>query len=748
MSDFEHPTSLANKYSLNDYFSIDSHLKKEFPNWKFREGQLQLAQAIDNTIHQKRILLAEAGTGTGKTLAYLLPALLSGKKILVSTHSKHLQDQLADRDVPALLRALNTTAQVAKLKGRQNYVCVQRLNDALRQGSFIERQHINDLKSIQIAVQQGLVSERGDMPALPEDSPVWQHATARPDQCLGAQCPEIKQCHTAQAKRAAMVADVVIVNHHLLCADIAMRKQGIDAMLPDCDVVVVDEAHQIATAALGFFGQTWSSSTVLEWARTVVSAAGLYTANSNDVRAYAHEIQVAVRELLSVTPLGRFSLDNIILGNIKSLDTSNVLNTLKQMAYRQDELRQILEAIKDNSPELDNLYQRGIELSHTVNACIEFSINTLEQSADKNTHNNSNSSNNINNNINNNKNKNNDINNNNDNDNDNDNDNNGNNNNQNNSIECTPPHNLVFWYERLEHTLRFHITPLNSAMQVGELATTLNKQSTKPWIFVSATLAHANKFSHAQTALGLPEELCDTLIVQSPFDYAKQGRVFIPSSHNFPAPNTADHAVSVAAHVAEIAGVLGGRTAVLCTSRKAVARVSEALRYTLNQWSSITGQAPIEVLSQLEHGRTAMLAYFRSNSRSVLVGASALWEGLDLPGNLLNAVVIDKIPFAQPDDPVLAARLRACEALGESAFNTVQVPEAGLILKQGTGRLIRTEQDWGVISVLDTRLNNTAYGKKLLQCIPMFTPINSLDTLLTYCETQLSVQQTSTQMKN
>jgi ATP-dependent DNA helicase DinG len=717
MSHFERPTLSTDKYNLSDYFSINSHLKKEFSGWKFREGQLQLAQAIDNTINQKRILLAEAGTGTGKTLAYLLPALLSGKKILISTHSKHLQDQLADRDVPALLRALNTTAQVAKLKGRQNYVCVQRLNDALRQGSFIERQHINDLKSIQIAVQQGLVSERGDMPALPEDSPVWQYATARPDQCLGAQCPEIKQCHTAQAKKAAMAADVVVVNHHLLCADIAMRKQGVDAMLPDCDVIVVDEAHQMATAALGFFGQTWSSSTVLEWARTAVSAAGLYTANSNDVRAYAQEIQVAVRDLLFVAPLGRFSLDNIVLANIKSVDTSHVLNMLKQIAQKQDELNQILGAIKDNSPELDNLYQRGVELSHTINTCIEFSINTLEQFADKNTYNNDK----------------------------NDDKNDAKNDAKNNSTESVSQHNLVFWYERLEHTLRFHITPLNSAMQVGELATTLNKQGTKPWIFVSATLAHANKFNHTQAALGLPEELCDTLIVQSPFNYAKQGRVFIPSSHNFPAPNTSEHAVSVAAHVAEIAGVLGGRTVVLCTSRKAVARVSEALRYTLNQWSSITGQAPIEVLSQLEHGRTAMLAYFRSNSRSVLVGAAALWEGLDLPGNLLNAVVIDKIPFAQPDDPVLAARLRTCEALGESAFNTVQVPEAGLILKQGTGRLIRTEQDWGVISVLDTRLHNTAYGKKLLHCIPEFTPINNLDALLTYCETQLSIQQTSTQ---
>jgi ATP-dependent DNA helicase DinG len=715
MTEPKTPSILNTSNTLNAYFSVDSTLKKEFSGWKFRDGQLQLAQAIDTAITERRVLLAEAGTGTGKTLAYLLPALLSGKKILVSTHSKHLQDQLADRDVPALLRALNTTAQVAKLKGRQNYVCVQRLNDALRQGTFVERQDITDLKAIQIAVNQGIVSERGDMPALPEDSPVWQHATARPDQCLGAQCPEIKQCHTAKAKRAAMLADVVVVNHHLLCADIAMRKQGVDAMLPDCDVVVVDEAHQMATAALGFFGQTWSSSAVLEWSRTAPSMAGLHSPYGSDARALAHEVQASVRELLTAAPIGRFALDKAILDDANGASDDNtaggVLDLMKHVAHTQQALNALLDTIKDNSPELTNLYQRGIELNDTLNACVEFAMTTLDSAADQakaaaiadtpQTDTDANT------------------------------DTNSSNNNNN---------NLVFWYERLEHTLRFHITPLDSAMQVGELATTTHKNGLKPWIFVSATLAHDNTFDHARTALGLPDTACDTLMVASPFNYAEQGRLFIPTVHNFPAPNTPEHALAVAAHAAELAGVLGGRTAVLCTSRKAVARVSEALKHTLNHWCSATNQAPIEVLSQLEHGRTAMLAYFRANPRAVLVGAAALWEGLDLPGNLLNAVVIDKIPFAQPDDPVLAARLRACEASGASPFNTVQIPEAGLTLKQGTGRLIRTEADWGVVSVLDARLHSTGYGKKLLKSMPSFASVKTLDALLTYCEAQLAAQ--------
>lgn len=656
---------------LNKYFSNASELQNEFPGWKYREGQLQLAQQISNTIENNRILLAEAGTGTGKTLAYLLPALLSGKKVLVSTHSKHLQDQLADRDVPALLRALNTTAQVAKLKGRQNYVCVQRLNEALAQGTFLQREDIAQLKEIQIAVKKGLVSERGDMPALPEDSPVWMNATARPDQCLGQQCPEIKNCHTAQAKRNAMLADVVVVNHHLLCADIAMRGEGFNEMLPECDVVVVDEAHQMAAAALGFFGHTWSSFAVLEWARTAPVMAGVHSIRGGDARAAGQEVQATVRALLNASQPGRWSLAKIVnqLPDLPAL--------IDAVSDAQKTMSLILEDIKDISPELNGLFQRGLELSETLSACSDSAHAASEGVAKE-------------------------------------------------------DGKTVFWYERSDHSLKLNMTPLDAGMQVGKMAT----DSKKPWIFLSATLAHGGQFNHAQDALGLLESACDTLIVQSPFNYAQQGRMYIPRT--FPAANTPEHSIAVAALAAELAGVLGGRTAVLCTSRKAVARVSEAIKHSLDQWCSLMGHDPIEVLSQLEHGRTAMLAHFRANPRAVLVGAAALWEGLDLPGSLLNAVVIDKIPFAQPDDPVLAARLKACEAAGLSPFDTLQIPEASLALKQGTGRLIRTELDWGVVSVLDTRLRTSGYGRKLTQSLPAFATVETVDALLTYCEQQLA----------
>jgi ATP-dependent DNA helicase DinG len=656
---------------LNKYFSSQSELQGEFPGWKYREGQLLLAQAIQTSLENNRILLAEAGTGTGKTLAYLLPALLSGRKVLVSTHSKHLQDQLADRDVPALLRALNTTAQVAKLKGRQNYVCVQRLNEALAQGTFLQREDIAQLKQIQIAVNKGLVSERGDMPALPEDSPVWQNATARPDQCLGQQCPEIKNCHTAKAKRNAMLADVVVVNHHLLCADIAMRNEGFNDLLPECDLVVVDEAHQMAAAALGFFGHAWSSSAVLEWARTAPVTAGVHSIRGGDARAAGQALQATVRALLNASQPGRWALGKIVqqLPAIPSL--------IDAVIDAQSTMNLILEDIKDLSPELGNLFQRGLELSETLIACADSARTLIDGGA-------------------------------------------------------TGTAQTVFWYERSEHTLKLNMTPLDAGMQVGKQAA----DSQKPWIFLSATLAHGGQFNHLQNALGLAASACDTLIVQSPFNYGQQGRLFIPRV--FPAANTLEHAIAVAALAAELAGVLGGRTAVLCTSRKAVARVSEAIKHSLDQWCSLMGHEPIEVLSQLEHGRTAMLAHFRVNPRAVLVGAAALWEGLDLPGNLLNAVLIDKIPFAQPDDPVLAARLKACEAAGLSPFDTLQIPEASLALKQGTGRLIRTETDWGVIAVTDTRLLTSGYGKKLTQSLPGFAPVDSVDALLTYCEQQLA----------
>ncbi len=660
---------------LNQYFSENSGLQTEFPAWKFRHGQLQLAQAIQTTLEQQRILLAEAGTGTGKTLAYLLPALLSGKKILVSTHSKHLQDQLADRDVPALLRALNTTAQVAKLKGRQNYICVQRLNEALAQGTFLQRDDIAHLKNIQVAVKKGLVSERGDMPSLPEDSPVWQNATARPDQCLGQQCPEIKNCHTAKAKRNALLADVVVVNHHLLCADIAMRNEGFDDMLPECDVVVVDEAHQMANAALGFFGQTWSSFAVLDWARTSSVTAGVHSIRGADARAAAQAVQAAVRALIQASPHGRWALGKIVS---QSPDLPALMG---QVLDSQRALSHVLEDVKDLSPELTSLFSRGLDLSEILSACADFALQALDQSSPEGS-------------------------------------------------------NTVHWYERGEHSLKLNMTPLDASKQVGALASTMSQGAKKPWVFLSATLANDGGFRHAQDALGLAPDDCDTLIVQSPFQYAEQGRLYIP--RQFAAPNTPEHALAVAALAAELAGVLGGRTAVLCTSRKAVARVADAVKHSLDQWCAALGHTPIEVLSQLEHGRTAMLAHFRANPRAVLVGAAALWEGLDLPGNLLNAVIIDKIPFAQPDDPVLAARLKACEEAGLSPFDTLQIPEASLALKQGTGRLIRTEADWGVVCVTDTRLRTAGYGKRLTAALPAFSRVDNVDELLTYCESRLS----------
>ncbi len=655
---------------LITFFNDHSQLQAEFPGWRYRSGQLALAQAIQSALDNQRILLAEAGTGTGKTLAYLLPALLSGKKVLVSTHSKHLQDQLADRDVPALLRALNTTAQVAKLKGRQNYVCVQRLNEALAQGSFLQREDIDQLKAIQRAVKNGTVSERGDMPDLPEDSPIWMSATARPDQCLGQQCPEIKNCHTAKAKRNAMLADVVVVNHHLLCADIAMRNEGYAEVLPDCDVVVVDEAHQMGAAALGFFGHTWASSAALEWARTAPTVAGLHTTRGSDARAAAQDVQTAVRALMKGAYPGRYALDKAVAQMRELPSLMDAVNDA------QNALNAILEETRETSPELGTLFQRGLVLTETLTACADKAHAASETHA-------------------------------------------------------AQSGNTVYWYERSDHALRLNMTPLDAGMQVGKLAT----ESQKTWVFVSATLAHGAKFTLAQEALGLPADKCDTLIVQSPFDYAKQGRLYIP--RQFAAPNTPEHSLAVAAHAAELAGVLGGRTAVLCTSRKAVQRVAEALQLALNDWAIAMQAPPIAVLSQLEHGRTAMLAQFRANPRAVLVGAAALWEGLDLPGELLNAVIIDKIPFAQPDDPVLAARLKACEAAGLSPFDTVQIPEASLTLKQGTGRLIRTETDWGVVSVLDTRLHTAGYGRRLAASLPSFTRADTVDELLVYCEAQI-----------
>ena len=561
--------------------------------------------------------------------------------------------------------------QVAGLKGRNNYVCLFRLKQELAQGSFIEQETITKLRQIHVLVQAGSLTERGDLAEIAEDDAVWQHATARADQCLGSACPDYKACYSVAAKRRAQTADIVVVNHHLLCADIALRENGVSELLPEAQVIVIDEAHQLPNAASGFFGANWGVGGHIEWLRTVNKLLGakLGGLGLGQLKTLAAGMQSELRLCSNLLPSGRYEYKPA------QANQSSFHAAVLRLAQYQQGAMSLLENMADIPPEAQPLILRGQQYQ-----------NVLDSFAARDT--------------------------------------------QGQQSQVTAVQgNDVFWVDKSDNSVKLIRTELNAGHHIGQ-----NMQSDpKPWVLLSATLAPAGNFSFIQKQLGIKPDEAITLEVKSPFNYAKQGVLFVP--RHFTAPNSEEHSETIATYAYEMALTLGGRTAMLCTSRRAVEKMTLALRKLVEE---NTRAESITILSQLEHGRTAMIEHFREHPRAILVGAASLWEGLDLPGNLLNAVMIDKIPFASPDDPILSARMALCTAQKRSSFAEIQLPEAALTLKQGAGRLIRTESDWGVLAVFDPRLHHSSYGKTLLADLPAFPLSTSFDEMLVFCENKLS----------
>ncbi|MCF8157821.1 MAG: ATP-dependent DNA helicase [Burkholderiaceae bacterium] len=596
-----------------------------------------MALAIETAILENKQLVAEAGTGTGKTFAYLVPALLSGGKVIVSTGTKTLQDQLFHRDLPAVRDALKVPVTVEMLKGRANYVCHFHLERSANEGRFVSREDANYVHVIRNFVENSKTGDKAELIEVPENATIWPSVTSTRDNCMGQECNFYKDCFVMDARKRALAADVVVVNHHLFFADVMLRDEGVSELLPSANTVIFDEAHQLPEVAGLFFGEDVSTSQLLELAR---DAEAEYITTAKDCPALqeaANALEKSVRDFRLV-----FAYEGTRMPVQKALALKNFDSAYIEMQSKLQALTNILETQAPRDPALENCWQRGAGLMVQLQGWL-----------------------------------------------------------------AAENANLVRWVEVFTQSVQLHATPLSVAEGFGKQ---LNA-SPRAWIFTSATLAVKSDFSHYIGQMGLSN--ANTGYWESPFDYGKQALFYVPE--NMPEPNSSGYSAAVAAVALPVVQASGGRAFVLCTSLRAMREIHALLKEAFEQ-----NGIEYPLMMQGESSRSELLERFRKRGNAVLVGSQSFWEGVDVRGEALSCVIIDKLPFAPPDDPVLAARIDKMNEEGKNAFMEYQLPYAVITLKQGAGRLIRDEADSGVLMICDPRLISKPYGRRIWQSLPPF----------------------------
>lgn len=611
-------------------------------SYKPRRSQTEMAKAIASAIDSQTTLIAEAGTGTGKTFAYLVPALMWGGKTIVSTGTKNLQDQLFLRDIPTVRAALQAPVSVALLKGRSNYVCHYHLERTLQNGRMTSRDDVGHLREISRFIKMTSSGDKAELAKVPENAMIWNLVTSTRDTCMGAECQYYQDCFVMKARKEAQQADVVVVNHHLFFADVALKDTGVAELLPSANTIIFDEAHQLPDTATLFFGNTVSTSQILELCRDVL-AEGLAHARGIDWAKTVTVVEKAARDLRLTFPqdIVRLSLPQIA----PSSDFFPALDTLKD---ELDGMVAVLETQAERAETLEQCRVRGVELAQQLSGW-KFDPKAKVAAGEE----------------------------------------------------------AVFWVEAFSSSLQLHKTPLS----IAPIFNNQREGTPRSWIFTSATLAVKNDFKHFSEQMGLTGEPSHTW--PSPFDYGQQGLLFVPQ--NLPQPNSLGYTDAVIDCALPIIEAAGGRTFFLCTTLRAVKRAAERLADEFKQRGL---NFPLFV--QGEKGRTELLDQFRAAGNGVLIGSQSFWEGVDVRGDALSLVIIDKLPFAPPDDPVLAARIEVMEKQGKNGFMHHSLPEAIINLKQGAGRLIRDEGDRGVLMICDPRLISKPYGKRIWQSLPPF----------------------------
>ena len=623
-----------------------------------REVQLRMALGVAQAIDARCALVAEAGTGVGKTFAYLVPTLLSGARALVSTATKSLQDQLFLRDIPRLREALQLPVTVALLKGRSSYLCLHRLNQARHAETLPDRWAVRTLAKVEQWSHVTVSGDLAELDGLDERSSVIPLVTSTRENCLGQECPQFRQCHVVKARREAMLADMVVVNHHLFFADMNLRDTGVAELLPSVEVALFDEAHQLTEAGVQFLGTTLGTAQLIDFARDLLGAGLQQARGLQPWQELAGACDRAAREL-RIAAAGRL---RELRGTLKlrwseRSAQDDFVTALTGVRQTCEAAAAGLKLVLDSAPDFVKLSERALQ-------CAALAQRFAETAEDGN----------------------------------------------------------VRWIDVSPHQARLVESPLDIRDALREQMAA----APKAWVFTSATLGDDERLSWFTESAGLSD--ARTLRLGSPFDYAAHARLYVP--RGFPKPNEPDHAASVAVLAARCARALGGRTFVLTTTLRALQTIGERLRAEFDA----QGDA-LQVLVQGQIPKRQLMQQFLAQPRSVLVGSQSFWEGIDVPGDALQCVLIDKLPFPPPNDPLVEARVKRLEGEGRNPFADYFVAEAAVSLKQGAGRLIRSETDRGLLVVCDPRMAGMNYGKRLREALPPMTPVateaEALDWLAT-----------------
>lgn len=621
---------------LEFLFGPEGPLAQSIRGFTPRAVQARMAAEVNAAFAQADLRLIEAGTGTGKTFAYLVPALVAGRRVIISTGTKNLQDQLFERDLPRLLDALRVPARTAMLKGRSNYLCVYRMKRAGQDAAAAGRRMLDE-RLVQVerwshGTERGEVAELG---RLVEDERLRHQITSTADNCLGAKCPDFGSCFVVRTRRAAMGADLVVVNHHVLLSDVLLKEEGFGEILPGADAVIVDEAHQLPELAGQFFGTRLSSRQLRDLGDDALRAA----AEQGDVP----DLHLAATALASpvIQLEGRLAQLGTRIATEEFLRTRDAAPVVEAVGEALDVLCAELEACRERSAALDALCERAAQVRARLSIC------TAREDEDQ-----------------------------------------------------------VRWTEPQGRGGSMHATPLDLGQGFGRVFAA----HPGAWIMTSATLSAAGDFDHFRRQIGVDD--ARALALESPFDYASQARLHLPEG--LPEPSAPDYPERVAGLCVELIEASGGGAFVLCTSHRALRMIAERLRTQLRQPLFVQG----------EDDRARLVARFAQSGDGVLVGTQSFWEGVDVKGRALRLVIIDKLPFASPGDPVYDARLEALRRRGGNPFVDVQLPEAIMSLRQGAGRLIRDEADRGLLVLCDPRLKTKSYGRKVLAALPVMPRVD------------------------
>lgn len=652
--------------AARDALAEGGALADAIPAFVPRVAQQRLAEAVADAFDSRGTLLAEAGTGTGKTFAYLVPALLSGQKTIISTGTRALQDQLYLRDLPRVRDALGTPVKTALLKGRANYLCKHRLERAKGEPRFANREQIAQFQRIVAWSGRTRLGDMAELDALPEDSPLLPMVTSTAENCLGSECPFWSECFVVQARARAQSADIVVVNHHLLLADLALKQEGFGEILPGAQAFVVDEAHQLPDLAAQFFGEGVGARPLVELARDAI-------AECKDVSASIATVQGPAQHLEHITRVLRAAMEALPTRGTRgrALHEPTVRDAFAQLADAMQLFGDALAGLREASPGFDACHARAVDFQARLRRWLETpekrdfddadDVFPAEAGADDGA----------------------DV------------------RSRHDAGDARDEHSDVCWFELSPRGFRLQRTPLDVSGPLREH----RERSHAAWVFTSATLSVAGGFDHLRTRLGLEDP--ETLIEPSPFDWNTQALCYLPP--RMPEPMSRDYGRAVVDALTPVLEASNGRAFVLFASHRALREAAEALR-----------SAPWPLFVQGEAPRHVLLQRFRDSGNGVLLGAASFREGVDVAGDALSVVVIDKLPFAAPDDPVFEARLDAIRRSGGNPFRDEQLPQAVIALKQGVGRLIRSETDRGVLVLCDPRLVGKSYGRVFFDSLPPF----------------------------